>query len=73
MVFINHVLKKFNSSPIRLLGIDFSQDGLCVVNIVCQVRVFRFGVVISGQMILNEKLKLLKVIDYIIYLINHFQ
>ncbi|MDI9311557.1 MAG: hypothetical protein QM535_15190, partial [Limnohabitans sp.] len=39
---------------IRLKGFDYSQAGLYFVTICCQNRIYRFGDVNNGNMILNE-------------------
>jgi len=39
---------------IRLKGYDYSQAGLYFITICCQDRIYRFGHVENGKMILNE-------------------
>ena len=39
---------------IRLKGYDYSQAGLYFITICCQDRIYRFGNVVNGEMILNE-------------------
>jgi len=46
--------KIHNRRSIRLKGYDYSQAGLYFITICCQDRIYRFGDVVNGKMILNE-------------------
>ena len=39
---------------IRLKGYDYAQAGLYFITICCQNRIWRFGEIINGEMLLNE-------------------
>jgi hypothetical protein len=43
-----------NRRSIRLKGYDYSQAGLYFITICCQDRIYRFGDVKNGEMVLNE-------------------
>jgi putative transposase len=45
---------KHHRRSIRLKGYDYSQEGLYFITICCQHRIWRFGEVINGEMLLNE-------------------
>jgi REP element-mobilizing transposase RayT len=45
---------KHHRRSIRLKGYDYSQAGLYFITICCQHRIWRFGEVINGEMLLNE-------------------
>jgi hypothetical protein len=43
-----------NRRSIRLKGYDYSQAGLYFITICCQDRIYRFGDIKNGEMVLNE-------------------
>lgn len=45
---------KHHRRSIRLKGYDYSQEGLYFITICCQNRIWRFGEIINGEMLLNE-------------------
>ncbi len=45
---------KHHRRSIRLKGYDYSQAGLYFITICCQNRIWRFGEIINGEMLLNE-------------------
>ena len=45
---------KHHRRSIRLKGYDYSQAGLYFITICCQHRIWRFGEIINGEMLLNE-------------------
>lgn len=50
-----------NRRSIRLKAYDYSQEGLYFLTLCCQDRICRFGKVVNGKMILNERGKIAEV------------
>ncbi len=45
---------KHHRRSIRLCGYDYAQEGLYFVTICCQDRMFLFGEIVNGEMVLND-------------------
>lgn len=45
---------QFNRQSLRLRGYDYSKEGLYFITICCQDRIYRFGKIVNGIMILND-------------------